>query len=166
MPTKPRPEAIEAIRARQVRLSEAGFFTDGDIDILLAELTALRQRLSEAEQENERFRRENLEIHAMLTGKGEMAWAMTHPDGPTTEAGNALSVLQGNLFKAESRLSALHRALTAKEQTWRKKAHEDATAGVAQAMTSPREYFGRVNAGLTYLECADDLATLLRESGQ
>lgn len=51
--------------------------------------------------------------------------------------------------------------LRALVETWKAKAKDDAKSGAAQAMTSDREYYGRVNAAFAYRECADQLESAL-----
>jgi len=48
-------------------------------------------------------------------------------------------------------------------QRWRMKARTDAKAGAKEALTSDREYFGRVNAAYVYDECAEELGALIAE---
>ena len=47
---------------------------------------------------------------------------------------------------------------------WRSDAKADARGGVAEALRSHREFFGRVNAAFIYAECADELEAALQGS--
>lgn len=68
----------------------------------------LESQVQELRQENERLKHENHEAHAMLTGKYEIGWCMTHPDNkPDTELGKAAMERNAQLTAAQARITEL-----------------------------------------------------------
>lgn len=76
------------------------------------------------------------------------------PGKPETRSEGVREALASSPTPPADRDLAPLRALV---EDWKLKARDDAKEGAAQAMTSDREYYGRVNAAFVYRDCADEL---------
>lgn len=89
------------------REREASINYESLVGVIQAEgIRKWKERAEQSEAENERLREhehEWREAHAMLTGKFETGYAMTHPDGPHTELGYAAmeANVLGDALRAE-----------------------------------------------------------------
>lgn len=83
-------------------------WNDAGVDPVRAnKIKAVMRRAAHAYAELERERHE---VHAMLTGKGEVAWCMSHPGGePDTELGKAAAAANVERDKLRARVAELER---------------------------------------------------------
>jgi len=79
------------------------------LEVFMAE--SIEQRVASLTADLAQARQEIAEAHAMLTGKGEMVWIMTHPDGvPVTELGKAVERLHYEADQRKAQLTAAEQA--------------------------------------------------------